>query len=180
MVLLPGGSVVGETVLGGVVVVGDVVVGDVVVGDVVGGGMGCEQRIACDTSRPLLGVYDCPGIGFGNSWLSVPDFNTRSVQVDPAGGGGTVNDAVSIGSILIPVSHQNSTWLESMARAELVTTNASNNPAIRAVTMTTDLVTLRRKYIALRPSPYLPLRSLDLDHRCAVLTTTNAATGSPR
>ena len=107
MVLLPGGSVVGETVLGGVVVVGDVVVGDVVVGDVVvgdvvevvveeevvvedvvvedevGGGMGCEQRIACDTSRPLLGIYDCPGIGFGNSWLSVPDFNTRSVQVAP-------------------------------------------------------------------------------------------------
>jgi hypothetical protein len=197
VVLLPGGSVVGESVLGGVVVVGDVVVGDVVVGDVVvgdvvevvedvvvedvvveevvvedvvveeevgvedvvvveeevGGGMGCEQRIACDTSRRLLGVYDCPGIGFGNSWLSVPDFNTRSVQVDPAGGSGTVNDAVSIGSILIPVSHQNSTWLVSMARAEPVTTNASNNPAIRAVTMTTDLVTLRRKYIALRPAP---------------------------
>ncbi len=178
--LVPGGSVVSESVLGGVVV-GDVVVGDVVVGDVVegvvedvvveevvvedvvvedvvvedevGGGMGCEQRIACDTSRPLLGVYDCPGIGFGNCWLSVPDFNTRSVQVDPAGGSGTVNDAVSIGSILIPVSHQNSTWLVSMARAEPVTTNASNNPAIRAVTMTTDLVTLRRKYIALRPAP---------------------------
>ena len=188
MVLLPGGSVVGESVLGGVVVVGDVVVGDVVVGDVVveevvveevavgdvvveevvvedvvvkdvvveeevGGGMGCEQRIACDTSRPLLGVYDCPGIGFGNSWSSVPDFNTRSVQVDPAGGGGTVNDAVPIGSTLIPVSHQNSTWLESMARAEPVTTNASNNPAIRAVTMTNDLVTLRRKYLAQLPAP---------------------------
>ncbi len=179
MVLLPGGSGVGESALGGVVVVGDVVevvvedvvvedvvVEDVVVGDVVevvvedvvveeevGGGMGCEQRIACDTSRRLLGVYDCPGIGFGNSWLSVPDFNTRSVQVDPAGGSGTVNDAVSIGSILIPVSHQNSTWLVSMARAEPVTTNASDNPAIRAVTMTTDLVTLRRKYIALRPAP---------------------------
>ena len=119
--------------------------------------MGCEQRIACDTSRPLLGVYDCPGIGFGNSWSSVPDFNTRSVQVDPAGGGGTVNDAVPIGSTLIPVSHQKSTWLESMARTEPVTTNASNNPAIRAVTVTTDLVTLRRKYIALRPSPTCPL-----------------------
>ncbi len=142
--------------------------------------MGCEQRIACDTSRPLLGIYDCPGIGFGNSWSSVPDFNTRSVQDDPAGGGGTVNDAVPIGSTLIPVSHQKSTWLESVARAEPVTTNASNNPAIRAVTMTTDLVTLRRRYIALRPSPYLPLRSLDLDHRCAVLTTTNAASDSRR
>ena len=168
MVLLPGGSVVGESVLGGVVVVGDVVVGDVVVEDVVevedvgevvvvedvvGGGMGCEQRIACDTSRRLLGAYDCPGIGFGNSSSSNPDFNTRSVQVDPAGGGGTVNDAVPIGSTLMPVSHQNSTWLDSMARAEPVTTNASNKPAIRAVTMTTDLVTLRRKYIALRPAP---------------------------
>ncbi len=116
--------------------------------------------------------------------MSVPDFNTRSVQDDPAGGGGTVNDAVPIGSTLIPVSHQKSTWLESMARAELVTTNASNNPAIRAVTMTTDLVTLRRKYIALPLTcpldPSTWIRSLDLDHRCAVLTTTNAATGSPR
>ncbi len=220
MVLLPGGSVVGESVLGGVVVVGDVVVGDVVGGDVVvgdvvevvveeevvvedvveevvvveeevvveevvvedvvGGGMGCEQRIACDTSRPLLGVYDCPGMGFGNSWLSVPDFNTRSVQDDPAGGGGTVNDAVSIGSILIPVSHQNSTWFESMARAEPVTIVASKNPAIRAVTTTTDLVTLRRKCMALRPSPHLPLGSLDLDRRCAVPTTTNSANSSSR
>ncbi len=179
--LLPGGWVVGETVLGGVVVGGVVVGGDVVVGDVVevvveeevvvvvvvvvgdvvdvvveevvGGGMGCEQRIACDTSCPLLGVYDCPGIGFGNSWLSVADFNTRSVQMDPAGGGGTVNDAVPTSSNLMPVSHQNSTWLESMARAEPVTTNANNNPATRAVTMTTDLVTLRRNCIALSPSP---------------------------
>ena len=73
--------------------------------------------------------------------------------MDPAGGSGTVNDAVPTGSTLIPVSHQNSTWLESMARAEPVTTAASNSPAIRAVTMTTDLITLRRKYIALRPSP---------------------------
>ena len=146
-------DVVVEDVVVEDVVVEEVVVEDVVVEEEVGGGMGCEQRIACDTSRRLLGVYDCPGIGFGNSWLSVPDFNTRSVQVDPAGGSGTVNDAVSIGSILIPVSHQNSTWLVSMARAEPVTTNASNNPAIRAVTMTTDLVTLRRKYIALRPAP---------------------------
>ncbi len=144
-------DVVGGTVVEDVVVV-DVVVEVVVEGTVVGGGMGCEQRIACDTSRPLVGVYDCPGIGFGNSWLSVPDFNTRSVQMDPAGGGGTVNDAVSTSSILMPVSHQNSTWLESMARAEPVTTNANNNPATRAVTMTTDLVTLRRKCIALRPS----------------------------
>ena len=208
VVLLPGGSVVGESVLGGVVVVGDVVVGDVVVEDVVveeevgvedvvveeevgvedvvvveeevGGGMGCEQRITCDTSRRLLGVYDCPGIGFGNSWLSVPDFNTRSVQVDPAGGSGTVNDAVSIGSILIPVSHQNSTWFESMARAEPVTIVASKNPAIRAVTTTTDLVTLRRKCMALRPSPHLPLRSVNLDRRCAVPTTTNSANSSSR
>ncbi len=161
--------VVGDVVVGDVVVVvveevvvEEVVVEDVVVEekvvvevveDVVGGGRGCEQRIACDTSRSLLGVYDCPGIGFGNSSSSVPDFNTRSVQVDPAGGGGTVNDAVPIGSTLMPVSHQNSTWLDSMARAEPVTTNASNKPAIRAVTMTTDLVTLRRKYIALRPAP---------------------------
>ncbi len=203
MVLLPGGSGVGESALGGVVVVGDVVVGDVVevvvedvvvedvvveevvvedvvVEEEVGGGMGCEQRIACDTSRRLLGVYDCPGIGFGNSWLSVPDFNTRSVHVDPAGGGGTVNDGVSTGSTLIPVSHQNSTWLDSIARVEPATTNASNNPVIRAVTVTTDLVTLRRRCIALPPCPYLPLGSLDPDHRCAVLTTTDAAITSPR
>ena len=201
MVLLPGGSVVGDSVLGGVVVeevvVGTVVVEEVVVGivvvvgtvvvvedvvveDVVGGGMGWEQRMACDTSRPLLGVYDWPGIGFGNSSLSVPDFNTRSVQLDPAGGGGTVNDAVPTGSTLIPVSHQNSTWFESMARAEPVTIVTSKNPAIRAVTTTTDLVTLRRKCMALRPSPHLPLGSLDLDRRCAVPTTTNSANSSSR
>ncbi len=195
--LLPGGSVVGDSVLGGVVVeevvvgivvvVGGIVVGGivgvgekVVVEDVVGGGMGWEHRMACDTSRPLLGVYDWPGIGFGNSSLSVPDFNTRSVQLDPAGGGGTVNDAVPTGSTLIPVSHQNSTWFESMARAEPVTIVTSKNPAIRAVTTTTDLVTLRRKCMALRPSPHLPLGSLDLDRRCAVPTTTNSANSSSR
>ncbi len=236
MVLLPGGSVVGDSVLGGVVVVGDVVVVGIVVvavgivvvavgivevvvgedvvvvelvvvedvvvelvvveeevvvvelvvedvvveGTVVGGGMGWEQRMACDTSCPLLGVYDCPGVGFGNSSLSIPDFNTRSVQLDPAGGGGTVNDAVSTSSILMPVSHQNSTWFESMARAEPVTIVTSKNPAIRAVTTTTDLVTLRRKCMALGPSPHLPLGSLDLDRRCAVPTTTNSANSSSR
>ena len=112
--------------------------------------------------------------------MSVPDFNTRSVQLDPAGGGGTVNDAVPTSSILMPVSHQNSTWFESMARAEPVTIVASKNPAIRAVTTTTDLATLRRKCMALRPSPHLPLGSLDVDRRCAVPTTTNSANSSSR
>jgi hypothetical protein len=125
---------------------------EVVVG-VVGGGITCEHRITCDTSFSLLGVYDCPGIGFGNSSFSVPDFNTRSVQVDPAGGGGTVNDGVLTPSTLMPVSHQKSTSLEPMARADPVNTTAESNPAMRTRTTTTDLVPLDWKCMDMSPFP---------------------------
>lgn len=89
-----------------VVVEDDVVVVDELVVEDEGGGITCEQRITCDTSFPLLGVYDRPGTGFGISSLSWPAFNTNRAQVDPLGGGGTVNEALFTLSTLMPVSHQ--------------------------------------------------------------------------
>ncbi len=101
----------------------------------------------------------------GNSWLSVADFTTSSVQVNPSGGGGTVNEGVPIG-ILMPSSHQKSTWFESVARADPLNRTTTANPNMRATaTITTVVAPPRRKRAGITPSPFVPTRPADLDQR---------------
>jgi hypothetical protein len=80
-----------------------------------------------------------------------------------------MNEAVLIPSTLMPVSHQKSTSLESMARADPVNTTAKDNPVMRTSTTTADLVPFRWKCMDVRPFPSTAaLGSLDPDHgiRC--------------
>jgi hypothetical protein len=83
--------------------------------------------------------------------LSVADFTTNSVQANPSGGEGTVNEGVPIGSILMPSSHQKPTWFESVARAVPVNGITKTSPMTRAVITTT--APFRRKRNGMMPSP---------------------------
>ena len=89
--------------------------------------------------------------------MSVDDFTTSSVQVNPSGGGGTVNEGVPIGSILMPSSHQKSTRFESVACADPSNTRTTNNPNMRAIaTITTALAPPHRGRTGITPSPFNP------------------------
>ncbi len=85
--------------------------------------------------------------------MSVADFTTSSVHVNPSGGGGTVYEGVPIGSILMPSSHQKSTWFDSVARAIPVNGITKSSPMTKAVITTTALVPFRRKRSGMMPTP---------------------------
>ena len=108
--------------------------------------------------------------------MSVADFTTNSVQVNPSGGGGTVNEGVPIGSILMPSSHQKSTWFESVARADPSNTRTTNNPTMRAIaTITTALAPPHCERTGITPSPFsIPTANPeDADHKLVIHRDTN-------
>ena len=92
-----------------------------------------------------------------------------------------MNEGVPIGSILMPSSHQKSTWFESVARADPSNTRTTNNPTMRAIaTITTPLAPPHRERTGIAPSSFfnLPQTLKDADHKVGLFPATPISAGT--